>query len=144
MIFLFPKGTESWCFPVPWRVKFQPQNTRFGNDSIRFANLSPIHFQKQAATDGTKQDLNMGETHGFAGQIYNLILPYTNRKKCTVWKWFHRREILGTLPSSCSPNIITSYCPIQPFYNPYIGIICYKRLYDLFHYIQPIHTWHQL
>ena len=28
----------------------------------KVADLSPIHFRKQAATDGTKLDLNIGET----------------------------------------------------------------------------------
>ena len=28
----------------------------------KVADLAPIHFRKQSATDGTKPDLNMGET----------------------------------------------------------------------------------
>ena len=29
---------------------------------FKIADLSPIHFRKQSATDGTKPDLNIGET----------------------------------------------------------------------------------
>ena len=32
----------------------------------KLADLSPIHFRKTSATDGTKPDLNIGETWGLA------------------------------------------------------------------------------
>ena len=39
------------------------------------ADLSPIYFRKQSATDGTTKDLNIGGFQGFGGliqgQIYN-------------------------------------------------------------------------
>ena len=42
---------------------------------IKYTDLSPIHFWKQSATDGTKLDLNIGETRVWrldeSGQIYN-------------------------------------------------------------------------
>ena len=43
----------------------------------KVADLSPIFFRKESATDGTKLDLNIGETQGLAaliqGQIYNTV-----------------------------------------------------------------------
>ena len=42
---------------------------------LKVADLSPIHFWKQSATDGAKKDLNIG-FQGLAliqGQIYNPV-----------------------------------------------------------------------
>ena len=45
---------------------------------FKVANLSPIHFRKLSATDGTKLDLNIGDSPGFGGliqgQIYNPVI----------------------------------------------------------------------
>ena len=41
------------------------RGTRF----CKVADLSPLHFRKQAATDGTKLDLNIGETRVW--RLYN-------------------------------------------------------------------------
>ena len=42
---------------------------------LKVADLSPIHLRKLSATDGTKLDLNIGESIvwrlDFSGQIYN-------------------------------------------------------------------------
>ena len=47
-------------------MQIEPQGCR---------KLSPIHFRKQVATDGTKKDLDIGDSPGFGGliqgQIYN-------------------------------------------------------------------------
>ena len=54
--------------------------------------LSPIHFRKQSATDGTKKNLNIGVSPGFGGliqgQIYNPKPEHAD-----VQKFF------GTFPS---------------------------------------------
>ena len=54
--------------------------------------MSPIHFRKQAATDSTKPDLNIGVSPGFGGliqgQIYNPVSPtiMVEWKTHTFWR----------------------------------------------------------
>ena len=38
-------------------------------DMFKVADLSPVHFRKQTATDGTKLDLNIGFHQGLAALI---------------------------------------------------------------------------
>jgi len=58
----------------------------------KVADLSPIHFRKQAATDSTKPDLNIGVSPGFGGliqgQIYNPVSPtiMVEWKTHTFWR----------------------------------------------------------
>ena len=47
----------------------------------KVADLSPIHFPKQSATDGTKLDLNIGET-----RVWRLDSG-PNLQPC-VWAFF--------------------------------------------------------
>ena len=54
-------------------------------------------------------------------EFWCFLVPWrlnANRQNVRFGNDFIKGEILGTLPSSCSPNIVTSYCPIQPFYTP--------------------------
>ena len=44
----------------------KPTCQTFLESTFKVADLSPTHVRKQSATDGTKPDLNIGETQGLA------------------------------------------------------------------------------
>ncbi len=64
--FLCPSSFSTLFLRVPWRSNLSTYTLE-----VKVADLSPRHFRKQSATDGTKLDINIGDTRvwrlGFFG-----------------------------------------------------------------------------
>ena len=61
-------GGQHGCFRLPWHEM---------REKNKVADLSPIHFRKRSATDGTKLDLIIGETRVWRRDSGPNLQPWT-------------------------------------------------------------------